>query len=156
MILIVLVAAVLMSTVVLIPVGILLLLLAFLVLVPVPAALMGAMLLGWVGLAEVVGERVLYALKAREARTLGSVLLGMLLTGALVAMLWIWQPVCCGGLFAVLLTSVGLGAVFHTRFGRQPCSRGRASGAVATAPGGPLPPEAMDDEAGRPDVPPAP
>ena len=153
MILVILVAAVLMSTVVLIPVGLLLLLLAGLVLLPVPLALVGAMLLGWVGLAEVIGQRVLRALRAREVKTLGSVLMGMLLTGAVVAMLWILEPVCCGWLLAVLLSSVGLGAVFHTRFGRQDCQRGHA---VATAVGGPLPPEAMDDEAGRPDVPAAP
>jgi len=106
-----------------------------------------------VALAEVVGQRVLRALKAREVKTLGSVLVGMLLTGALVSMLWILEPVCCGGLLAVLLSSVGLGAVFHTRFGRQPCRRGQSlSGGAGSA----LPPEAMDDEAGRPDVPAAP
>ncbi|NLF11830.1 MAG: polymer-forming cytoskeletal protein [Anaerolineaceae bacterium] len=152
MILIILVAALLMSTVVLIPIGLLLLLLAGLVLLPVPLALVGAVMLGWVGLAEVVGQRVLHALKAREIKTLGSVLVGMLLTGALVAMLWIVEPVCCGWLLAVLLSSVGLGAAFHTRFGRQPCQRGQA---VAPA-GDTLPPEAMDDEAGEPDVPAAP
>jgi cytoskeletal protein CcmA (bactofilin family) len=155
MILVVLLAALLISTVILIPIGLLLLLLAGLVLLPVPLALAGAMMLGWVGLAEVVGQRVLHALKAREIKTLGSVLTGMLLTGALVAMLWIVEPVCCGWLLAVLLSSIGLGAVFHTRFGRQGCQPGR-TGAANSAAGGPLPPEAMDDEAGRPDVPAAP
>ncbi len=153
MILVILLAALLMSTVVLIPIGLLLLLLAGLVLLPVPLALAGGVLLGWVGLAEVVGQRVLNALKAREAKTLGSVLVGMLLTGAVVAILWILEPVCCGWLLAVLLSSVGLGAVFHTRFGRQPC---RGAHAAAAPAGGLLPPEAMDDEAGRPDVPAAP
>jgi hypothetical protein len=152
MILVILVAAVLMSTVVLIPIGLLFLLLAGLVLLPVPLVLAGGMLLGWVGLAEVVGQKVLRALKAREVKTLGSVLMGMLLTGALVGMLWILEPVCCGWLLAVLLSSVGLGAVFHTRFGRQACQRGQGTGSV----GGPLPPEDMDDEVGRPDVPAAP
>lgn len=152
MILIILVAALLMSTVVLIPIGLLLLLLAVLVLLPVPLALAGAVLLGWAGLAEVVGQRVLHALKAREIKTLGSVLVGMLLTGAVVAMLWIVEPVCCGWLLAVLLSSVGLGAVFHTRFGRQPCQRGQAPASA----GDTLPLEAMDDEAGEPDVPAAP
>jgi cytoskeletal protein CcmA (bactofilin family) len=155
MILVILLAAVLMSTVVLIPIGLLLILLAGLVLLPVPLALAGAMMLGWVGLAEVVGQRVLHALKAREVKTLGSVLVGMLLTAALVAMLWIVEPVCCGWLLAVLLSSIGLGAVFHTRFGRQGCQPGRSGASLSTA-GGPLPAEAMDDEAGRPDVPAAP
>ena len=144
MIIIILVAAMLISTVILIPIGLLLILLSILVLLPVPLALMGGIILGWVGLAEVVGRRVLRALRAREIRTLGAVMLGMLLTGAVVSMLWLVQPLCCGSLLAVLLSSLGLGAVFHTRFGRHDCQR-------LSTQASPLPADAMDDEAGRPD-----
>jgi hypothetical protein len=45
---------------------------------------------------------------------------------------------------------VGLGAVFHTRFGRQSCNQAK----TAAAPAEVLPAEAMDEEAGEPDLPP--
>ena len=48
MVVIILVAAVLIGTVILIPIGLLLILVSFLVLLPVPLALAGAMILGWV------------------------------------------------------------------------------------------------------------
>jgi hypothetical protein len=148
MILIILVAAALIGTVILIPVGLLLIVLSFLVLLPVPLALMAAMVLGWVGLADLIGEKVLKALKARDVKPLGAVFVGLLITAGLTAVLWILQPACCAWPFVILLTSVGLGAVVHTRFGTQSCRPSQP----AVEPDV-LPVEAMDEEAGQPDGP---
>jgi hypothetical protein len=147
MILIILVAAALISTVILIPVGLLLILLSVLVLLPVPLALAAAMVLGWVSLAELVGRGAVKVLRAGRVQALGATLLGLLITVSLAAILWVAKPFCCGWPFIILLTSLGLGAVFHTRFGRQSC---RPSAPLA--PAALLPPEAMDEEAGQPDV----
>jgi cytoskeletal protein CcmA (bactofilin family) len=148
MILIILVAAALLSTVILIPIGLLLIVLSALVLLPVPLALAGGMVLGWVALAELVGRQVLKLLKAGAVKSLGATLVGLLVTVPLAAILWIVKPVCCAWPFIILLTSVGLGAVIHTRFGRQSCRN-------ASPPAQPelLPAEAMEDEAGQPDGP---
>jgi hypothetical protein len=148
MILVILIAAALISTVILIPVGLLLILLSILLLLPVPLALAGAMVLGWVGLAQVIGQQVFKLLKSGYVRPLGAVLVGLLVTVPLAAILWIVQPACCAWPFVVLLTSVGLGAVFHTRFGRQNCQQ-------PGPPAGPelLPAAAMDEETGQPDGP---
>ena len=148
MILIVLVGAVMIGTVILIPIGLLLILLSVLVLLPVPLALAGGMVLGWVGLAELVGQEVLKVLGLRDGAPLGAVLAGLLVTVPLVAILWVFNPGCCAWPFIVLLTSVGLGAVFHTRFGTQSCQP--SSSAV---PPEALPLEAMDEETGEPDLP---
>lgn len=150
MIVIILLAAALISTVILIPIGLLLLLFAVLVLLPVPLVLAGAMGLGWVSLAELVGRKVAHLLKAGEIKPLGATFLGLLITVALAAVLWVLKPVCCAWPFVILLTSVGLGAVIHTRFGRQPCRQATPS---PSAEAEPLPAEAMDEEAGEPDVP---
>ncbi|MGD8626303.1 MAG: polymer-forming cytoskeletal protein [Anaerolineae bacterium] len=149
MIVVIMVAAALISTIILIPIGLLLILLALLLLLPVPLAMLGGMVLGWVGLAEVVGRKVVSLLKGGEVKPLGAVLLGLLITVPLVAVLWVLKPVCCAWPFAILLVSVGLGSVVHTRFGRQSCNQ--AAAAVADEP---LPAEAMDEEAGQPDEPP--
>jgi hypothetical protein len=148
MILIILVAAALISTVILIPIGLLLIVLSVLVLLPVPLALAGGVVLGWVALAEVVGRQVLKLLKSGAVKSLGATLVGLLVTVPLAAILWVIKPVCCAWPFIILLTSVGLGAVIHTRFGRQSCRK-------ASPPAEPelLPAEAMQDEAGRPDGP---
>ena len=148
MILIILVAAALIATVILIPIGLLLILLSVLVLLPVPLMLVGAMVLGWVGLAELIGQKVLRALGLSQVTPLGAVLAGLLVTVPLVAILWVLTPLCCAWPFIILLTSVGLGAVIHTRFGAQSC---RQSGPSSQAEV--LPIEAMDEEDGHPDVP---
>jgi cytoskeletal protein CcmA (bactofilin family) len=155
MILIILVAAALISTVILIPVGLLLILLSVLVLVPIPLALVGAVLLGWAGLAELIGQRALKLLKAGPAGSLGAVLVGLLITVVLAASLWVIKPVCCAWPFVILLTSLGLGAVIHTRFGRQDCRQSRPAAGPSPQPAGsePLPVAAMDKEAGQPDGP---
>jgi hypothetical protein len=147
MIIIILVAAALISTIILIPIGLLLILLSVLVLLPVPLALAGGMLLGWVALAEMVGRGVIKLLKAGYVRPLGATLVGLLVTVPLAAILWVIKPVCCAWPFIILLTSVGLGAVIHTRFGTQSCRQPKPSAEPEL-----LPPEAMDEEAGEPDV----
>jgi len=143
-----LVAAVLLGTVILIPLGLLLILLSPLLLLPVPVVLAGAVILGWVGLSDLIGQKALRLLKATGARPVGTVLVGLLLTVAIAALLWIVKPVCCAGPFVILVSSVGLGAVIHTRLGRQ-------SGHAAAPPPQPevLPAEAMEREAGQPDGP---
>ena len=147
MILIILVAAALIETVILIPIGLLLILLSVLVLLPVPVALAGAMVMGWVGLADLTGRKVLSLLKVQDVRPAGAVLVGMLLTVGVSATLWLVKPLCCGWPFVILLTGVGLGAVIHTRFGTQAC---RALQAATESE--PLSLDAMDEESGQPDT----
>jgi cytoskeletal protein CcmA (bactofilin family) len=149
MVVIVMIAAALISTVILIPIGLLMMLLSGLILLPVPLLLMAAMGFGWVALAEVVGRWVGRVLRAGPMQPVGAVLVGLLVTVPLAALLTVAWPVCCGWPFVMLLTSVGVGAVIHTRFGRQVCDRAGAPAARPVA--GPLPPEAMDEEAGAPD-----
>jgi len=148
MIIIILVAAALIATVILIPVGLLLLMLSFLVLLPVPLALAGAMVMGWVGLAELIGQKALRVLNMKHSTPAGTVFVGMLITVGVAATLWILNPACCGWIFVLLFTSVGLGAVIHTRFGTQSCE----SSSQAVTESDPLPADAMDEEAGQPDT----
>jgi hypothetical protein len=171
MVLVILVGALLMATIILIPVGLLLIILSGLVLLPVPLALAGGLLLGWVGLAEIIGHKLLDALHAHNPSPLADVLVGLLVTIVPAVILWIIQPWCCGFPFVIILTSVGLGAVFHTRFGTQGCQKeerfrepdalpadaaGSDVAQPATLEAGALPVGAMDQEAGLPDVLPLP
>jgi hypothetical protein len=148
MILVILLAAALISTIILIPVGLLMILLSVLLLLPVPIALLGGMVLGWVALAELLGRKVLTLLKSTDVRPLGATLLGLIITVPIAAILWVAKPVCCAWPFVILLTSIGLGAVIHTRFGRQDCRQTQTTDADEL-----LPPEAMDEEVGLPDMP---
>jgi cytoskeletal protein CcmA (bactofilin family) len=167
-VLVVLVAALLMATVILIPVGLLLILLSGLLLLPVPLALAGGALLGWVGLAELLGRKLLAGLRVQSVSPLGATLVGLLLTVAPAAILWIIHPWCCGWPFVIIVTSIGLGAVFHTRFGTQGCRRAGSSPRSDALPAEPaaqskddlnpaepaaLPAEAMGQDAGQPDTP---
>jgi hypothetical protein len=149
MILVIMVAAALISTVILIPIGLLLILLSVLVLLPVPLGLVAGMVLGWVALAELVGRQVVKILKAGQVRSLGATLVGLIITVSVATLLWLIWPLCCGWPFVILLTSLGLGAVIHTRFGRQSCSQSQPPAEPEL-----LPAEAMDEEAGLPDDPP--
>jgi len=156
MIVVILVGALMMGTVILIPIGLLVILLSVLVLLPVPLALIGGIVLGWVGLAQLIGQKLLKALKAAEPSPLGATLLGLLITVAAAVVLWILQPGCCAWPYIILLTSIGLGAVIHTRFGTrscqgQPAAPVRGAAPVEALPVEALPVEAMDEEAGRPD-----
>ena len=146
MIIIILVAAAFISTVILIPIGLLLILLSVLVLLPVPIALAGGIVLGWVALAELVGRRAIKLLNAGYVQPLGATLVGLIITVPIAALLWLISPLCCAWPFIILLTSVGLGAVFHTRFGTQPCQKPAPAGDQEL-----LPAAAMDEEAGLPD-----
>jgi len=162
LILLIVVAAALMGTVILIPIGLLLILLSVLVLLPVPLALVGGMVLGWVALAELIGQKVGKALRIRQIQPLGAALIGLLITVPATAVLWVVAPVCCAWPFVILLTSLGLGAVFHTRFGRHDCRQPTPPKRPAKPKALPgdevdeseaLPAEAMDEEAGAPDQP---
>lgn len=133
MILIILLAAVLVSTVILIPVGLLLILLSGLVLLPVPLALAGAVVLGWVGLAELIGRKVFKALHRETIGSVGAVLVGLLITVSLSALLWIVKPLCCAWPFVFLVSSVGLGAVIYPFLER---SRARLPQPSQEAPSG--------------------
>jgi cytoskeletal protein CcmA (bactofilin family) len=146
LILLVMVAAALISTIILIPVGLVLILLSVLILLPVPLALAAGMVLGWVALAELVGQQALKILKVGQVRSLGATLVGLFITVSVAGLLWLIWPLCCGWPFIILLTSLGLGAVFHTRFGTQSCG-----GSQPLAEPELLPAEAMDEEVGLPD-----
>jgi hypothetical protein len=148
MVLIILVAALMIGTIILIPIGLLLILLSVLVLLPVPVALVAGVVLGWVGLAEMIGRRLLGALNVDLVKPLGAVLAGLVVTVPLAALLWVIQPACCAWPFIILLTSVGLGAVIHTRFGTQSCQSSGPHEQFEV-----LPMDAMDEEIGRPDGP---
>jgi cytoskeletal protein CcmA (bactofilin family) len=146
MIIVILVATALIATVILIPIGLLLILLSILLLLPVPLVLAAAMVVGWVSLADLVGRKVLQILNVHDVKPVGAVFVGMLLTVAVAATLWIVKPVCCAWPFVILLTSAGVGAAIHTRFGSQSCQPSQP----ATGPDV-LPLEAMDEEAGQPE-----
>jgi len=155
LILLIVVGAGLIGTVILSPIGLLLILLSVLVLLPVPLALLVGLVLGWVALAELIGQKVGKALRVRKLQPLGATLIGLLITVPVTAVLWVIEPCCCAWPFVILLTSIGLGAVFHTRFGKQDCRQLTPPSKLQEKAGEPeaLPAEAMDEEAGAPDQP---
>jgi len=140
-----------MATVILIPVGLVLILLGVLLLFVVPLTLAVGMLLGWVALAEAVGQKLLGALKVQNAAPVAAVVVGLLATVWLPAVLWLIQPCCLAWPVVVLLTSLGLGAVILTRFGTRRCLPTKLPAAAAEPPA--LTAGEMDREAGQPDVP---
>ena len=145
------VSAALMATVILIPVGLVLLLLGMLLLAVVPVALAVGMLLGWVALADLVGQKILAALKTQKITPLAAVIVGLLATVWLPALLWSIQSCCLAWPVVILLTSLGLGAVILTRFGTRHCLPGSRPASPAEPPV--LPASEMDQEAGQPDSP---
>jgi predicted flap endonuclease-1-like 5' DNA nuclease len=76
-------------------------------------ALIAASVLGWIGVAVWVGQRILGALKTRTASSVGEVLVGV------VAITLLSRLPCVGWIFWVLFVSWGLGAVVLTRFGTR-------------------------------------
>jgi len=91
-------------------------------------ALMIAIAIGWIAVGLWVGQRLLAALKVRDASMLAEVALGVFLITVLGRL-----PFCLGALFSAVVGSIGLGAVVLTRFGRQPVlSDGDRSGAPQT------------------------
>ena len=78
-------------------------------------ALLVAIAVGWIAIGLWVGQRLLRALKVRDASVLLEVALGVFLITILGRL-----PCCLGALFTAIVGSIGLGAVVLTRFGRQP------------------------------------
>jgi cytoskeletal protein CcmA (bactofilin family) len=78
-----------------------------------------ALLFGWIGVGLIVGERTLEALQLKEVPPIVSAVLGVLFISLLAAV-----PTCIGPLFALIVGSLGLGAVLLTRFGTQPPPQG--------------------------------
>jgi predicted flap endonuclease-1-like 5' DNA nuclease len=99
-------------------------------------AMIAASVLGWVGVALWLGQRLLGALKMRTASSIGEVLAGVVLITLLSRL-----P-CIGWLFGFVFVALGLGAVVLTRFGTQdslgagerPSYQASASAPVITAP----------------------
>ncbi len=78
-------------------------------------ALLIAIAIGWIAVGLWVGQRLLGALKVRNATALAEVALGVFLITVLGRL-----PFCLGALISAVIGSIGLGAVVLTRFGRQP------------------------------------
>jgi hypothetical protein len=78
-------------------------------------ALLIAIAVGWIAIGLWAGQRLLAALKVRDASVLVEVALGVFLITVLGRL-----PCCLGALFSAVVGSIGLGAVVLTRFGRQP------------------------------------
>jgi len=78
-------------------------------------ALLIAIAVGWIAVGLWAGQRLLAALKVRDASVLAEVALGVFLITVLGRL-----PCCLGALFSAVVGSIGLGAVVLTRFGRQP------------------------------------
>jgi predicted flap endonuclease-1-like 5' DNA nuclease len=92
-------------------------------------ALLAGTVLGWIGVAVWVGQRLLGALKLRTASSIGEVLAGV------VAVTLLSRIPCIGWLFGIIFVCWGLGAVVLTRFGTQdsqgPTSQPRVDGTLA-------------------------
>jgi hypothetical protein len=95
---------------------------------------------------------MLRALRVRDTSALGEMVFGVFLITVLARLPW-----CIGFLVAVIIGSIGLGAVVLTRFGTQSPRVGvrptAGGGPVPPAPPEPLPPAAVEPIA--PLVPPA-
>lgn len=77
-------------------------------------ALIAAGVLGWIGVALWLGQRILRALKLHTASAVGEVLTGVVVITFLARLPW-----CFGWLAWLIFVSWGLGAVVLTRFGTQ-------------------------------------
>ncbi len=90
-----------------------------------------AILFGWIAVGLVLGQKALEALKVKEASPLVAVVLGILI------MTGVSQIPCLGWLLALLVASLGLGAVILTRFGTTtypwPSSTGSAASSLPPA-----------------------
>lgn len=91
-----------------------------------------AWLFAWIALGWLVGQRLLEAIKLRNANPLLEAILGIFL----ITLLWRAVP-CLGWLFWFIISAWGLGAIVLTRFGMQPYNP--RSGPGAPPPGAPLP-----------------
>ncbi len=73
-----------------------------------------AWVFGWIAIGYLAGERILEALKVREIAPVLAVIVGVFILAIIGAV-----P-CLGGLIALLLGTLGVGAVVLTRFGTRP------------------------------------
>lgn len=93
-----------------------------------------ALLFGWIAIGLVLGRLILTGLRAKETSPLVAVILGVGLISFLS------QIPCIGWLFALVVASLGLGAVILTRFGTMaspaPLSATRDASGEPTAPYG--------------------
>lgn len=78
-------------------------------------ALLLALVVGWIAMGLWLGQRLLLALKVRQASALAEVVIGI----SLITVLSRFPFLCIGSLFGVVVASMGLGAVVQTRFGTQ-------------------------------------
>ena len=76
-------------------------------------AMLAGSVLGWIGVAVWVGQRLLGALKLRTSSSIGEVLAGV------SAITLLSRLPCIGFLFGLVFVSWGLGAVVVTRFGTR-------------------------------------
>jgi hypothetical protein len=91
-----------------------------------------AWIFGWVAIGYLAGERILEALKVREIAPVLAVIVGVFILALIGAV-----P-CLGGLIALLIGTLGVGAVVLTRFGSRPYPF-----QPALVPVGPVPPAPM-------------
>lgn len=96
------------------------------------AVLIAAGILGWIGVALWLGQRLLQALKMRSASSIAEVLVGV------VIITFLSRLPCIGWLFWLVFISWGLGAVVMTRFGTRD----------ADAPSRPAPVSTISNDAG--------
>lgn len=96
-------------------------------------ALLVALILGWIGVALWIGQRILGTLTIRTPSAAGEVLVGVAAITLLARLPW-----CFGWLTWLLFASWGLGAVVVTRFGTQD-AQGPTSTLVRSPDAGPEP-----------------
>jgi predicted flap endonuclease-1-like 5' DNA nuclease len=80
--------------------------------------LLAAMVLGWIGIALWLGQRLLNGLKMRTASSIAEVLVGV------VIITFLSRLPCIGWLFWLIFASWGLGGVVLTRFGTRDADAG--------------------------------
>lgn len=116
-------------------------------------ALATGWLAGWLAIGLWWGQRLLVALKVRGASSVAHVAVGVALITVAARL-----PLCIGFLFAVVVGSIGLGAVVMTRFGTQDAEESgrRALPAAPQLTGEPPAPPPAEDLAEGSALPPAP
>ncbi len=93
-----------------------------------------AWIFGWIAIGYLAGERILEALKVREIAPVLAVIVGVFILAVIGAV-----P-CLGGLIALLIGTLGVGAVVLTRFGTRPYPFQPALVPVGALPPAPMAP----------------
>lgn len=102
------------------------------------ALAVGAWLFGWIATGWLVGQRLLQAFLRKHTNPLIETIVGVVI----ITLLWQVIP-CMGWVFWFVVSSLGLGAVVLTLFGRQPSGSQPAPNNVALLPTvPPVPPSA--------------